>query len=78
MSLRLLFVFEQQCFWEDCGKYWEQHRHEASDKTRKNYQICDKAKDGHPFLKALFAAEIGKTKIKMYKPVCLGHAISWT
>ena len=31
-------------------------------------------KDGHPFSKHLFAVEMGKTEIKMNKPVYLGHA----
>ena len=32
-------------------------------------------KDGHPFSKYLFAVEMGKTEIKMKKPVYLGQAI---
>ena len=32
-------------------------------------------KDGHPFSKHLFAVEMGKTKIKMNKPMYLGQAI---
>ena len=32
-------------------------------------------KDGHPFSKHLFAVEMGKTEIKMNKPVYLGQAI---
>ena len=32
-------------------------------------------KDGHPFSKYLFAVEMGKSEIKMNKPVYLGQAI---
>ena len=32
-------------------------------------------KDGHPFLKELFAVEMGKAEITMNKPVHLGQAI---
>ena len=32
-------------------------------------------RDGYPFLMELFAGEIGNTKIKKNKPVCLGQAI---
>ena len=32
-------------------------------------------KDGHPFSKHLFAAEMGKTELKMNKPVYLGQTI---
>ena len=32
-------------------------------------------KDGRPFSKDLFAVEMGKTEIKMNKPVYLGQAI---
>ena len=32
-------------------------------------------RDGYPFSKHLFAVEIGKTEIKMTKPLYLGQAI---
>ena len=32
-------------------------------------------RDGYPFSKHLFAEEIGKTEIKMTKPLYLGQAI---
>ena len=32
-------------------------------------------RDGYPFSKHLFAVEIGKTEIKMIKPLYLGQAI---
>ena len=32
-------------------------------------------RDGYPFSKHLFAVEMGKTEIKMTKPVYLGQAI---
>ena len=33
------------------------------------------SKDGHPFLKGLFAVDVEKTEIKMYKPEYLEQAI---
>ena len=39
------------------------------------YVMKPKFKDGHPFSKHLFAVEMGKTEIKMSKPVYLGQAI---
>ena len=39
------------------------------------YVMKPNFKDGHPFSKHLFAVEMGKTEIKMNKPVYLGHAI---
>ena len=39
------------------------------------YVMKPNFKDGHPFSKHLFAVEMGKTKIKMNKPVYLGQAI---
>ena len=39
------------------------------------YVMKPNFKDGHPFSKHLFTVEIGKTDIKMSKPVYLGQAI---
>ena len=47
----------------------------TSDKKYLKYIMKSNIKDGHPFSKHLFAVEMGKTKIKMSKPVCLGQAI---
>ena len=47
----------------------------TSDKKYLKYIMKSNFKDGHPFSKHLFAVEMGKTKIKMSKPVCLGQAI---
>ena len=47
----------------------------TSDKKYLKYVMKPNFKDGHPFSKHLFAVEMGKTKIKMNKPVYLGQAI---
>ena len=47
----------------------------TSDKKYLKYVMKPSFKDGHPFSKHLFAVEMGKTKIKMNKPVYLGQAI---
>ena len=47
----------------------------TSDKKYLKYVMKSNFKDGHPFSKHLFAVEMGETKIKMGKPVCLGQAI---
>ena len=39
------------------------------------YVMKPNFKDGYPFSKELFAVEMGKTEIKMNKPVYLGQAI---
>ena len=39
------------------------------------YAMKPNFKDGYPFPKELLAAEMGKTKIKMNKPVYMGQAI---
>ena len=39
------------------------------------YVMNPNFKDGYPFSRELFAAEMGKTEIKMKKPVYLGQAI---
>ena len=39
------------------------------------YVMKPNFEDGHPFSKHLFSVEIGKTKIKVNKPVYLGQAI---
>ena len=39
------------------------------------YVMKLKFKDGYPFSKDLFAEEMGKTEMKMNKPVYLGQAI---
>ena len=47
----------------------------TSDKKYLTYFMKPNFKDGHPFSKHLFAAEMGETEIKMNKPVYLGQAI---
>ena len=47
----------------------------TSNKKYLKYVIQPNFKDGLPFSKHLFVMEIGKTKIKMNKPVYLGQAI---
>ena len=47
----------------------------ASNKKYLKYVLKPNFKDGHPFSKHLFAVEMGKTEIKMNKPVYLGQAI---
>ena len=47
----------------------------TSDKKYLNYVMKPNFKDGHPFSKHLFAVEMGRTQIKMRKPVYLGQAI---
>ena len=47
----------------------------TSEQKYQKYVIKPNFKDGHPFSKYLFAVEIGKTEIKMNKPVYLGQAI---
>ena len=47
----------------------------TSDKKYLKYVMKPNFKDGHPFSKYLFAVEMGKTEIKMNKPVYLGQAI---
>ena len=47
----------------------------TSDKRYLKYIMKPNFKDGHPFSKHLFAVEMGKTEIKMNKPVYLGQAI---
>ena len=39
------------------------------------YVMTPNFKDDYPFSKKLFVVEMGKTKIKMNKPVYLGQAI---
>ena len=41
----------------------------TSDKKYLKYVMKPNFKDGHPFSKHLFAAEMGKTEITMNKPV---------
>ena len=41
----------------------------TSDKKYLKYVMKANFKDGHPFSKHLFAVEMGKTEIKMNKPV---------
>ena len=43
----------------------------TSNKKYLKYVMKPNFKDGHPFSKHLFAVEMGKTKIKMNKPVYL-------
>lgn len=38
-------------------------------------EVCDEPETGYPFLKKIFAVEMGKSKIKVNKPVHLGHKI---
>ena len=47
----------------------------TSDKKYLKYVMKPSFKDGHPFSKHLFAVQMGKTNIKMNKPVYLGQAI---
>ena len=47
----------------------------TSDKKYLKYVMKPNFKDGFPFSKHLFAVEMGKTEIKMKKPVYLGQAI---
>ena len=47
----------------------------TSDKKYLKYVMKPNLKDGFPFSKHLFAVEMGKTEIKMNKPVYLGQAI---
>ena len=47
----------------------------TSDKKYLTYVMEPNFKDGHLFSKYLFAVEMGKTEIKMNKPVYLGQAI---
>ena len=47
----------------------------TSDEKYVKYVMKPNFKDGHPFSKHLFAVEMGKTEIKMNKPVYLGQAI---
>ena len=47
----------------------------TSDKKYPKYVMKPNFKDGHPFSEHLFAVEMGKTEIKMNKPVYLGQAI---
>ena len=46
----------------------------TSDKKYLKYVMKPNFKDGHPFSKHSFAAEMGKTEIRMNKPVDLGKA----
>ena len=43
----------------------------TSEQKYQKYVMEPNFKNGHPFSKYLFAAEMGKTKIKMNKPVYL-------
>ena len=47
----------------------------TSDKKYLKYVMKPTFKDGNPFPKRLFAVEMGKTEIKMNKPVYLRQAI---
>ena len=47
----------------------------TSDKKYLKYVMRPNFKDGHPFSNHLFVVEMGKTEIKMNKPVYLGQAI---
>ena len=47
----------------------------ASDKKYLKYVMKPNFKNGHPFSKHLLAMEMGKTEIKMNKPVYLRQAI---
>ena len=47
----------------------------TSQKKNPKYVMKPNFKDGYPFSKELFAVEMGKTEIKMNKPVYLGQAI---
>ena len=45
----------------------------TSDKKYLKYVMRPNFKDGHPFSNHLFVVEMGKTEIKMNKPVYLGQ-----
>ena len=47
----------------------------TSNKKYLKYVMKPNFKDGFPFSKHLYAVDMGKTKITMNKPVCLGQAI---
>ena len=47
----------------------------TSEQKYAKYVMKPNFKDGYPFSKELFAVEIGKTEIKMNKPVYLSQAI---
>ena len=47
----------------------------TSEQKYQKYLMKPKFKVGYPLLKELFAVEIGKTEIKMNKPVYLGQTI---
>ena len=47
----------------------------ASEQKYQKYVMKPSFKNGYPFSKDLFAVEMGKTEIKMNKPVYLGQAI---
>ena len=47
----------------------------TNDKKYLKYVMKPNIKDGFPFSKHLFAIEMGKTEIKMNKPVYLGQTI---
>ena len=47
----------------------------TSEQKYQKYVMKPNFKDGHPFSKYLFAVEMGKTEIKMNKPVYVGQAI---
>ena len=47
----------------------------TSELKYQRYVMKPNFKDGYPFSKDLFAVEMGKTEIKMNKPVYLGQAI---
>ena len=47
----------------------------TSGKKYLKYVMKPNFRDGFPFSKHLFAVEMGKTEIKMNKPVYLGQAI---
>ena len=47
----------------------------ASDQQYQKYVMKPSFKNGYPFSKDLFAVEMGKTEIKMNKPMYLGQAI---
>ena len=47
----------------------------ASEQKYQKYVMKPSFKNGYPFSKDLFAVEMGKTEIKMNKPVYLGQVI---
>ena len=47
----------------------------TGNKKYLKYVMKPNSKDGHSFFKHLFDVEMGKTEIKMNKPVYLGQAI---